>query len=210
MANFVNTNVYFEELSEAGEAELQRILSRVREPKEPHGQRWFGDVFVDGKEGSPTYKETETFEFMIDAVTPKWCYLEDVEGNSFRTTSAWVWPERGLEWIFKQIGAIDPDFIAVVSYEDESPLFIGAAVYTANGLYANYEEDYEELVAIMRERFEDLNAQWDEDEEEFTEEGNEIFYLNLYDVVGELQADFITECVAEVRENRLGWDEEDS
>lgn len=210
MANFVNTNVYFAELSEAGEAELQKILSRVRESDEPYGQRWFGDVFVDGQEGSPTYEETETFEFMRDAVTPKWCYFEDIEDNSFRTTSAWVWPVNGIEWIFEQIGKVDPEFIGVVSYEDESPMFIGASVYTVNGLYENYEEDYEEIVAIMRGRFEDLNAQWDEDEGEFTEDGNEIFSLNLYEVVGELQADFIAECVAEVRENRLGWDEEDS
>lgn len=208
MANFVNTNVYFEELSESGEAELQRILSRAREPEEPYGQRWFGDVFVDGKEDSPTHEETETIEFMLDNVTPKWCYIEDIEDNLFRTTSAWAWPENGIQWIFEQIGKVDPEFIGVVSYEDEAPMFIGAAVYTAEGLYANYEEDYEELTSIMRDRFEDLNAQWNEDEEEFTEEGNEIFYLNLYDVVGELQADFIAECVAEVRENRLGRDEE--
>jgi hypothetical protein len=210
MANFVNTNVYFAEISEAGQAELQRILARVREPKEEYGQRLFGDVFVDGKAGSPTHEETETTEFMIDAVTPKWCHFEDIEDNSFRTISAWTWPERGVEWIFEQIGDIDPNYIAVVSYEDESPLFIGAAVYTANGLYDDYVEEYEDLVAIMKERFEELNEHWDEDEEEFTEEGHEIFYLNLYEVVGELQADFIAECIAEIRENRLAEDEEES
>lgn len=202
MANFVNTNVYFAELSEAGEAELQKILSRVREPKEEYGDRLFGDVFVDGKEGSPTYEETETMEFMCDAVTPKWCNFEDIENSAFRTISAWAWPERGIEWIFEQIGKVDPDFIGVVSFEDESPMFIGAVVYTANGVYDDYVEEYEDLAEIMLERFEELREHWNDEEEEFTEEGSEIFYDNLYEVIGELQYDFIAECIAEIRENR--------
>jgi hypothetical protein len=202
MANFVNTNVYFAELNEDGEKELQKILSRVREPRENSDQRCFGDIFVDGKDGSPSYEETETIAFMHDAVGPKWCYFEDIEDNSFRTVSAWSWPQEGLEWIFEKLSDVDPNFIAVVTYEDESPNFIGASVYTAEGLYDDYEESYEELVAIMLERFEELNEHWDEEEEEFTEEGNDIFYENLYEVISELQLEFTQECIAEIRENR--------
>lgn len=205
MANFVNTNVYFAQLNDAGKQAFRDILSRVREADNSSMSELFTDIFVDGKEGSPSYEDTETMEFTCANVGPKWChleYFEDFDGESFRTVSAWGWPQPGIEWLFSKIGEVDPDFIGVVSYEDESPCFIGAAVYNVYGMYDSYEEEYEDLMDEMKERFEELNQYWNEEENCFEEAGNDLLYEHLYDVINELQLEFIEDCLEEIRDAR--------
>ena len=205
MANFVNTNVYFAQLSDAGKQVFRDILSRVREADDNSMSELFTDIFVDGQEGSPSYEDTETMEFTCANVGPKWChleYFEDFDGESFRTVSAWSWPQLGVEWLFARIGEVDPDFIGVASFEDESPVFIGAAVYNVHGMYDYYEEEYEELMEIMKERVEELNQYWNEEENCFEEAGNDLMYEHMYDIINDLQTEFIDNCLEEIRDAR--------
>lgn len=202
MANFVNTNVYFAEISDAGKEVFRNILARVREPIDFNDSRLFADIFVDGQDGSPLYEDTETTDFTCANVGPKWCHLEDFDEESLRTVSAWAWPQTGVEWLFAKIGEVDPNFIGIASFEDESPMFIGAAVYNVHGMYDYYEEEYLELMAIMQERFEELKQFWNEEDECFEEEANDLLYENLYEVINELQQNFIGDCLEEIRENR--------
>jgi hypothetical protein len=203
MANYVNTNVYFEEISEAGSKVLADIFARVRQPTEEFGRLRFEDVFVDGKEGSPTYDDVNTYDFMAENVGPKWCYFEDMDTDSFTTYSAWTWPQEGVEWIVDQVAKIDPNVIAVVTYEDEMPNFIGAAVYTAEGLYESFEDDGEEIQEFMKERHPELAEHWDEEEQWFDEEGNEIYSENLPELIEEIQSSFVEDIVADIRSSRL-------
>jgi hypothetical protein len=199
MANFVNTNVYFAELSDAGAEVVRTIFSRVREST---SDRLFADIFVDGQDGSPSYEDTETTEFTCSHVGPRWCHLEDFEETSFRTVSAWSWPQSGLEWLFEKVGEVDPNFIGIVSFEDESPLFIGATVYTINGLYDYYEVEYEELEEIMKSRLDNFADYWEEEDDCFNVDG----YEYMYELISELQSAFIEDCLIDIRDARAETD----
>jgi hypothetical protein len=85
-----------------------------------------------------------------------------------------------------------------VSFEDESPLFIGAAVYTADGMFECYEVEYEEIIEIMKERIEDFDDIWHEDEDCLISEGYEF----MYDLISELQSAFIEDCLIDIRDER--------
>jgi hypothetical protein len=196
MANSVYSTLYFEQISEAGEKRLEEILSRIKDTEE---RRWFADIFVDGKEGSPSHEDTQTYNFMTERVGPKWCFVEDIDGTSIRTESAWTWPEEAYIWMLDQIAEVDKNFIAIATYEDEGPNFIGAAIYTAAGLYEYFEYDADEIHDAMIQRVEGLKEHWLEEDEMFDDEGTDMFYDNLYDIVEELQTQFIDEWVSDLR-----------
>ena len=56
----------------------------------------FGDMFVDGKEGSPTYEETNTRNWYNENVGAKWCYIEEYDDDYLFGRSAWSAPEAGF------------------------------------------------------------------------------------------------------------------
>lgn len=193
MANYVNTHVYFERLNEEGTKVLNEMYSRVRDDQD---YEWFSDMFVDGKEGSPTYEESGKYTFTVENVGPKWCYFEDYDETSFSTVSAWSWPEGGVEWMFEQIAEVDSDFIAVVSYDDEMPNFSGAYVYDKDGVIDGAEWDYDEIRDMVMTEVPELQEQWDEDNEEFTDEGHDIFNENIWEVLDNEKSTMITDILA--------------
>lgn len=181
MANHVHTHVYFEKLSDAGKAELQKIYGRVREAKP--GEHLFTDIFVDGDEFAPTYEEANTRQCSLDYVGPKWCFFEDMYEDSFTTTSAWSWPENGVESLFDMIEVADKDFIATVSYEDEAYNFMGAYVYDKGGCVDGLEDSGEEILEILMNEVDGLSDEWDDEEEEFTDEGWDMYHDNISEVM---------------------------
>jgi hypothetical protein len=196
MANSVYSNLYFVQISEDGEKKVQELLSRTRKID---NQIWFGDIFVDGKDGSPTYEEVQTYGFTTSRVGPKWCFIEDIDGTSIRTESAWSWPEEGFSWLFSQVAEVDKNFIGVVTYEDEMPNFIGAAVYDAEGLYEYMEESGKDLIENLKETIDGLAEHWDEENEEFDDEGNEILHENLYEYIHDIQTEFVNQWVEAIQ-----------
>lgn len=194
MANYVNTSVTFHKINDQGKKVLEELYSRVRKDNK---HEWFSDIFVDGQEGSPTYEESEKYDFTLDEIGPKWCYFQDFEEDFFNTVSAWSWPETGVEWIFDKVASVDPDFVAYVTYEDEMPNFIGACVYDKDGLVDALEDESDEIRNEIRdymlEEVEGLVDEWNEDEQEFTDEGDEIFNENMWEWISDRQMQFVHE-----------------
>ena len=177
MANHVNTTVRFEKLSDAGAAKLQELYSRIN--NEEKGYEWFSDIFGIDRETSKLY------EWNLEHVGPKWCYFEDRGEDYFNTISAWSFPQPGLEWLFEQIAAVDPDFVASVFYEDEMPNFFGVYVYNKDGMVDGCEwgEDGE-IKEMMEEMIPELKNLNEETQEQ---EYYDLWSENIWDLVHDKQ-----------------------
>ena len=161
MANNVSFRVSFGQINEAAAAKLQEMYSRFRTD-----DCNFSDMYVDGKEGSPTYEETCTRSWNTDNIGSKWCYLEEYDEEGFFGQSAWAAPEQALFWLAEQLGDEDPELLMFASYEDEGPNFAGWMVFDGVDMW---EEDYKDDVQLRKvigEMNPDVNV---EDEDEYYE-----------------------------------------
>ena len=208
MANHVYSNIHIIPSNEVGMAKLNEIFQRAKDRPEDDGNLWFGYLFVDGKEGSPTAEEVTKYSWTTEHIGPKWCHIEDIdemdEEIMFRTESAWSPPEMGLVKILEEIEAVDPKVRATITYEDEMPNFIGAYVYEGSELVDGAEDDDEEIRDMIFYRYPNLKEHWDEDNDEWqcdedgdmTEEAyaaEEEFRDTLYEWIAERQDEIIDE-----------------
>jgi hypothetical protein len=178
MANHVNTNVEFHRISTEGKTRFEEIVSRVRKPDGTQTYEWFSDIWVDGKDGSPTYDETMKYVWTNEHVGPKWCYFDEIGDEYFQLTSAWSYPEAGLTWLVEQIAEVDPSVIMTATFEDEGANFYGSSVFDKDGLYESTVIDHDEMIDDMHSSIPELLALYDEDAEdeevdEATEEGDQ-------------------------------------
>ena len=178
MPNHVNTYVRFEKINEAGKAKLQELYSRIRTTDNTY--EWFSDIFGLDKE------VTDLYEWNLQNIGPKWCYFEDRGEDYFATTSAWSFPQPGIEWLLGQIGQVDSDFIASVTYEDEMPNFFGVYVYNKEGIVDGCEwgED-NEIEEMMKEAVPSLREL---DQEEQSEVYGELWSENIWEMVHDKQS----------------------
>lgn len=198
MANHVYTSVNFENINQEAKAKLLELYSRIREDND---YEWFSDIMVDGSQDSPTHEMTNNLSWNIDNVGSKWCYFDDKDESSFRTTSAWSWPEEGVDWVISELTKIQPDLVTIVRYEDEMPNFYGACVYESNELVESFEESWDDIIDTLTETVEGLAEMWDEEEEDWTEEGRDLIMDNLYETIYSKQDDVITEALSYVGED---------
>ena len=161
MANNVSFKVSFEQINEAAVAKLQKLYGRFQS-----SDCNFGDMFVDGKAGSPTYEDTNAYGWYNDNIGTKWCYVEEYDEDYLFGRSAWAAPWEGLHWLAQQLGELDKDLIMNVSFEDEMPNFAGWMVFSGDELW---EEDYVEedhLLGIVQESYPDIST---DDADEYEE-----------------------------------------
>jgi len=161
MANNVTFKVSFEQINEAAKKRLKEMYSRFQD-----NDCNFGDMFVDGKEGSPTYEETNSRSWYLDNVGSKWCYLEEYDDDYFFGRSAWDAPSNGFHWLAEQLGELDPELLMNVSFEDEGPNFAGWMVFSGEEVW---EEDYIEdhhFLEIVQESYPDVPTDNSEEYEE--------------------------------------------
>lgn len=208
MANHVVTNVTFHEINDAAKAKLAELFSRLRPTEKDRHYQWFGDLWVDGKKGSPTYEETEQYAWTVDNIGPKWCYVEEVGDDYFRTESAWSYPSDGIMWLLNQLAELDPNLIASATFEDECLNFFGYEVYDANSVYEYEELQHEDIVELVKQEHPELNEMWDEEEEDFTDEGRDLFYESVYEIVYNKSDDFITNEIEYLKEYRKEIEDE--
>lgn len=190
MANHVNTNVTFREISDAGKAKLTELYGRLRTDKDNGGSDtpWFTDIFLDGEEYT-SYQETSTEA--RHNVGSKWCYFNDWYEDGFNLESAWSYPDDGVEWILDQVASVDPNFVATVFYEDEAYNFAGVRVYRGENTgdiccsveVEGDEYDYDQIMELMLESVEGLYDEWNEGEQELTDEGWDLYHDNIDDVL---------------------------
>lgn len=187
MANNVYTHVNVQNPSDAVRAKMLEVFSKVRDNQ---NYKWFSDCWVDGKEGSPSYEEADKYEWTIHNIGSKWCYIEESDDESVHLVSAWSYPQAGVEWLYRQLEAVDPKVILFVSYEDEMPNFYGAEIYYKDGLWDSIEYDDEDLREDMFEEYPELKEHWDEDEEDGNDEFYEIWNDNVYEFMSNKQYEF--------------------
>ena len=169
MANHATFRANFEQINKAALAKLKDLYSRFQD-----SNCNFGDMFVDDKEGSPTYEETNSRSWYNENVGAKWCYLEEYDDDYLFGTSAWAAPEAGLQWLADQLGELDPNLLMNVSFEDEGPNFVGWMVFDGTELWdVGFEED-EDVKNIVSRYSPDTNL---EDEDEY----HEALWDSIYD-----------------------------
>ena len=197
MPNFVYTNVTFEKINDAARNRWNSLVERVRKGDDiVHGHMWMGDLWVDGEEGSPTYEQTEKYEWTLENVGPKWTYFDEVDDAGFQSQSAWCWPEDGLNWILKELSKYDPNMITTVCFEDEMPNFYGVWIYEGEDMVDGFEDDNEDLMHRIVEQYPELKGKWDQDEGEWDdEESEDLFREVVQEVMGDSQADAIHNAV---------------
>ena len=182
MANHVRYTIDFQQINKAALTRLAEICSRVREP-EGYGDQWFGDMFVDGKEGSPTYEDTNNVNWAYENVGSKWCVLESMEVEETWAQIAgyagWNQPEEGTQWLMEQLAEVDENLIGSLVYDDEMPNFFGVNVYDGDEPYYMRQWDDDELAELVAEKKEE-----DDDEDEI-----------LWEVMRDHQQDVLHEIV---------------
>ena len=169
MANSVTFRVSFEQINKAATERLKEMFSRFQD-----NDCNFGDMFVDGKEGSPTYEETDSRSWYTDNIGSKWCYLEEYDEEGLFGRSAWAAPSDGFHWLAEQLGELDPDLLMNVSYEDEMPNFVGWAVFDSADLWDEGMEDDDAIRDIVSKYSPDTNL---DDEDEY----HEALWESIYD-----------------------------
>jgi len=190
MANEVSTSVKFHQINDAAKDRLKEIYSRIRE----QDRKWFGDIWVDGTDGSPSYSETEQYTWTTMNMGPKWCYFEDYDDTGFYTSSAWSYPAEGIQWLLSQLAEVDPNIITSVSYQDESPNFAGVWVYEGAEEYDGYEESWDEIRDRIMKQNPELYEGWDEDDEDWKDEHyQDLFNDNLWSSIDDAQWEFAAE-----------------
>jgi len=208
MANHVSYHVWFREINDAAKARWVEMTEHLKNEEQSGYEYWFADLFVDGKEGSPTLDEVRQYSWTTDQIGPKWCYINDYDDDSFSGYSAWSAPEMGLVKILEELEKFDPNIITSITYDDEMPNFVGWSVYKGSELEDGCEDEYEEIQEAVFNEHPHLKEHWDEDNDEWAtdEDGNttdaayeaqDEFQEHLYDVINTMQEEGI--------DNTLKW-----
>jgi len=211
MANYVYSNICITPSNEAGVAKLKEIFHRAKDHPELTSARYFGYLFVDGKEGSPTEEEVVEYSWATEHIGPKWIHIElDVDEMDdeiqFRTESAWVQPEKGLIKILGEIEQVDPKVRATITYDDEMPNFVGWSVYVGSEMEDGCEWDEEEIRDEIFHAYPHLKEYWDEDADEWatdengdmtpeSDDANDEYRDVMYEVMANMQDDGIDQCL---------------
>ncbi len=194
MANNVNTYVTFNRISEEGQKKLEELYKRLEGWNEEHTYSFnfhsiFGLPESDGGPGS--------YNWNIDNIGAKWCYLESPSDGGFSTESAWSVPWDGINYVMTEIHKVDPTLFATVVYEDEMPNFVGWATWHDESWDEGREWDWDEMEKEMLDMHEDLREQYIEEDEDYTDEGRELLW--------EYTRDFIDDVVWGTLNEEIEW-----
>ena len=129
-----------------------------------------------------------TAEIQTNMVGPKWSLIDDVAENQMYTTSAWGPPVEFCQNLYTELKKIDPYVEISMTYEDEFPNFVGAYVINEEGEFGE-DLDWDEIVERAREEHTELNEPkyWNEETQEFTDEGDEYFRDVMWDDIANWQ-----------------------
>tara|TARA_Y100001938_G_C8084056_1_gene430883 strand:- start:500 stop:1102 length:603 start_codon:yes stop_codon:yes gene_type:complete len=191
MANHVHWHIEFRSINEEATKKFEEIQKRIR--KVENNQQWFGDIFVDGKEGSPTYEKSEEYDFTVENIGSKWCYIEDMGEDFINGYSAWSAPTEGIEWLIAQLSEYDEKLVSIFTYDDEMPNFFGAATYEGKEILSSEEFEYEDLIKRAVRDLGELSGKYDNKEGDWKdEESQDIFDEVMYEIMNDLQEEEIS------------------
>ena len=180
MANHVNTTVHLH-TTEEGKKRFEEILSRVSTLNDK-------DVYSHNAEELFDSDDMGSYDGNINNMGAKWVTIDDVGEDYISLTSAWSMPDGVVEMIAKEINEVDADSIITVEYEDEMPNFIGVALYKGGQLYDQEHFEWDEIRDKLNE-ISELSVHWNEEEEDWDDEGRDIMSEYLWEVAREMQDD---------------------
>src|SRR6056300_1333548 len=166
MANHVNSYLRFHEVNEAGLEVLKKLFERFEKHRKDY-ECHLGFAFVDNQDDIDS-------TLMNEKVGAKWAYVQDWDEHGMSMYSAWRQPEEFVQYVVESVAEADPKSIAILTYEDEMPNFIGADIY------------YDQIRENLCRRYEDLNEQWDADDEEWLDDGD-LYFEYIWDYIEEWQ-----------------------
>lgn len=164
------------------QAKWEKMMKRA-EPNQ-YNESWFGDIL---RNEDLNQEIVRNYDWMIENVGAKWAHIDDMDEVMMTGYSAWGHPEQGIINILRILSQYDPEMVTEVRYEDEMPNFFGVQVYRGFELVEASEYDSDEIQDMMFETVEGLRDEWDEEEDELTESGNELWFENLFDVMNNTQ-----------------------
>lgn len=191
MANHVSSVLSFKTISEAGTARLKEIIDLLNSRDEDEYESHLGYAFVEDL-------DTIDRQWMCEKVGAKWAYMNDHDDDYIAMYSAWSPVEEFVGWVVSEVTKVDEEAVAVYTYEDEMPNFIGVQVYNKEGLYDAEELDSEELLENLFQIDSELKEEYSEDEG-FTDKG--------YDILSEIQWDYISDWQYERSQEMMNFDE---
>lgn len=225
MANHVSSYVQFYNEDESIESKLYEYMDGIVEEAKKEAEELQkaseNDTYNFGIYGKsvhemmtkfgidvPQDEDNVDYQWFIDNVGSKWCYLEDIDGSTLSTTSAWSVPFDFIENLCKVLSEKFPGTFAVVQYEDECYNFIGSALVNDTGV-----DEVEELESDeVWEKFTEMTGHevpedgiWDDDEK------TEAYYDWVNDWISESgsnQLKWYREYLVEVREEQELYDKE--
>ena len=197
MANNVHFSVDFHLINDDAKSKLTEMYTRIRTDGE---FQLFGDMFVDQEQVN--YEDVDDGEWSTTNLGAKWCYFEEFSENGFNGYAAWRAPEDGMMKLASVLGAIDKNFVASMTYEDENPNFIGAAVYWGTFCQDAFEDDDEEIREKVIASSKVLTSDsWDSDSEDWCDgDAEQAFNDELWEVMNEAQWEFVMENVNSIKE----------
>lgn len=178
MANHVNTTVHLH-TTEEGKKRFEEILSRVSTLNDK-------DVYSHNAEELFDSDDMGSYDGNINNMGAKWVTVDEFGEDYLHLTSAWSVPDGILEMIAKEINEVDADSYITVEYEDEMPNFVGVALYKGGEVVDQEMFDWDEIKDKLNE-IPELAEHWDEEEEDWSDEGRDIMSEYLWETTREMQ-----------------------
>jgi hypothetical protein len=178
MANHVNTTVHLH-TTEEGKKRFEEILSRVSTLNDK-------DVYSHNAEELFDSDDMGSYDGNINNMGAKWVTVDEFGEDYLHLTSAWSVPDGVVEMISKEINEVDDDSYVTVEYEDEMPNFVGVALYKGGEVVDQEMFDWDEIKDKLNE-VPELAEHWDEEEEDWSDEGRDIMSEYLWETTREMQ-----------------------
>jgi|SRR5210317_492705 len=191
MANHVNSYLRFHEVNESGLEVLKKLFERFEKHRKDY-ECHLGFAFVDNQDDIDS-------TLMNEKVGAKWAYVQDWDEHGMSMYSAWRQPEEFAQYVVESVAEADPDSIAVLTYEDEMPNFIGVNVYVGGDMYDADEIDDEHIRDNLLRRYEELNEQWDDVEEEWHDDGD-LYFEYLYEYIDQWQNEIVDDTLQQIKD----------
>ncbi len=178
MANHVNTTVQLH-TTEEGKKRFEEIVSRISTLNDK-------DVYSHNAEELFDSDDMGTYDGNINNMGAKWVTIEDVGEDYINLVSAWSMPDGVVEMIAKEINEVDSESYVTVEYDDECPNFVGVALYKGGQVVDQEMFDWDEIKDKLNE-IPELAEHWNEEEEDWSDEGRDIMSEYLWETTRELQ-----------------------
>ena len=180
MANHVSGYLSIRIISEEGQKVWDKIISDLEAKKKE------GDYEIHlGHHIFENFDDDWDFNRMCEEIGAKWAYATDWDESGMAMYSAWSPCGEFVANVAKRIGEVDESVQIVLTYEDEMPNFVGVTTFTKDGIDTDNALESEELLEIMRNNDYELDALWDEDEEEWKDEDAawDLIYETQWDTI---------------------------